>query len=190
VAEVQSKINQALKAGGAKVSVTQAAGVLTVTSETYGADSKVALSGGNALADLFGTPVSTDGTDIAGLIGSFATTGDGQTLTGGGLSVEVTGDTTGDRGTVSYASGFAARLTGVLQDMLDNEGMIAAKTNGINRSIKDIDHQRDVLNDRMTGIEARYRAQFTALDTLIASLNSTSNFLTQQLASLPGSSSK
>jgi flagellar hook-associated protein 2 len=41
-----------------------------------------------------------------------------------------------------------------------------------------------VLAQRMTAIEARYRAQFTALDTLISNLNSTSSFLTQQLASL------
>jgi flagellar hook-associated protein 2 len=36
----------------------------------------------------------------------------------------------------------------------------------------------------MDQIEARYRAQFTALDALMSSLNSTSAYLTQQLASL------
>jgi flagellar hook-associated protein 2 len=35
------------------------------------------------------------------------------------------------------------------------------------------------------GIEARYRAQFTALDSLIGSMSSTSSFLNQQLANLP-----
>jgi flagellar hook-associated protein 2 len=41
------------------------------------------------------------------------------------------------------------------------------------------------LETRMTAIEARYRAQFTALDTLMSSLNSTSSYLTQVLSSLP-----
>ena len=39
--------------------------------------------------------------------------------------------------------------------------------------------------DRLEGIEARYRKQFTALDTLISGMTSTSNFLEQQLAILP-----
>jgi flagellar hook-associated protein 2 len=33
-------------------------------------------------------------------------------------------------------------------------------------------------------IEKRYRAQFTALDSLISSMNTTSAYLSQQLASL------
>ena len=35
-------------------------------------------------------------------------------------------------------------------------------------------------------VQAQYLAQFTALDTLMSSMSSTSNFLTQELASLPG----
>ena len=38
---------------------------------------------------------------------------------------------------------------------------------------------------RLTGIEARYRAQFTALDTLIAGMKQTSSYLSTQLANLP-----
>jgi flagellar hook-associated protein 2 len=41
----------------------------------------------------------------------------------------------------------------------------------------------------MDTIEARYRAQFTALDTMLSSLNQTSQFLTQQLATLPKNNS-
>jgi flagellar hook-associated protein 2 len=184
VSEVQSRINTALKGSGAKVAVSQSAGVLTVTSDQYGADSKVALTSGSALADLFGTPASTDGVDVAGSIGSFPTAGSGRVLSGGGLAVEIDDGVAGDRGTISYASGFASRLTGVLADLLESDGPIASRTAGINRSIKDIDRQRDRLSERLVVIEARYRAQFSALDTLISRLNSTSNFLTQQLANL------
>jgi flagellar hook-associated protein 2 len=52
-----------------------------------------------------------------------------------------------------------------------------------------MNRQRDALNVRMEQIEARYRRQFTALDSLISSMNTTSTFLTQQLASLPTYSS-
>jgi flagellar hook-associated protein 2 len=185
--ELQSKMNEKLAASGARVAVTQAAGVLTVTSESYGAQSAVALTAGNALADLFGAPSSTDGVDVAGSIGTFVTTGSGRVLTGGGLNLEVTGGATGDRGTVSYASGFAGRMKDLLDDFLEADGLIADRTEGIDRQIETIDRQREAFERRMETIEARYRAQFTALDTLIARMNSTSNFLTQQLAGLAAS---
>ena len=188
--ELQSRMNAALAGSDARVELTQSAGVLTVTSESYGASSKVAISGGNAAAGLFGTPSGTDGVDVAGTIGALPTSGSGRVLRGGGLSVEITGGATGDRGAVSYASGFAGRLTDLLDGMLDAGGTIADRTDGLDRSIKDIDKQREVLNRRMDTIEARYRAQFTALDALISQLNSTSTFLTQQLASLSALSAK
>ena len=38
----------------------------------------------------------------------------------------------------------------------------------------------------MERFEARLTAQFTAMDQLVASLQSTGSYLTQQLSSLPG----
>ena len=68
-------------------------------------------------------------------------------------------------------------------------GVIAAGTDGLNRTVDDIGKQRTRLSDRMTQIEARYRAQFTALDSLVASMKSTSTYLTQQLAAITSSTS-
>ena len=187
--ELQSKMNAALDGSDAKVAVSESAGVLTVISDSYGAGSKVSISGGTALTDLFGTPASSDGTDVVGTIGTFPTSGSKRVLSGGGLSIEVTGGVTGDRGSVSYASGIAGRLNDLLEGILDTDGTIADRMDGIDRSIKDIDEQREVLNRRMETIEARYLAQFNALDSLVARLNSTSTFLTQQLASLASLSS-
>ncbi len=56
-------------------------------------------------------------------------------------------------------------------------------------SIKDIDRRQDDFNQRLTAVEARYRAQFSALDTMLSSLNQTSQFLQQQLATLPKNNS-
>jgi flagellar hook-associated protein 2 len=75
-----------------------------------------------------------------------------------------------------------------LDNIVGASGTIASRSDGLNRSIKTLDNQREVLNRRLIGIEQRYRTQFTALDTLIASMTQTSNFLTQQLANLPGAS--
>ena len=82
-------------------------------------------------------------------------------------------------------TGFAAQIDIRIGDMLNTEGILSNRTDGINDSIRDIDKRRERLEARMTQIEARYLAQFTALDKMIASMTATSTFLQQQLANLP-----
>jgi flagellar hook-associated protein 2 len=62
------------------------------------------------------------------------------------------------------------------------------RNDSLKSSIKDIGDQRTALNDRLAELQDRYLKQFNALDTLLAQLQSTSSFLTQQFANLPGSS--
>lgn len=191
-AEIQSRLNGngTLSAAGIAVTVGQAGGILTISSRKYGSASSATVSGGSAQADLFGATTDTAGVDVAGTIGGQAATGSGQALTGSGeaagLKLTVAGGATGDRGTVNFSLGYAHQLDGLIQRLLDSDGPLAGRTGGINRSIRDIAGQREVIERRLDMIEKRYRAQFTALDTMISSMTKTSNFLTQQLASLPG----
>ncbi|HRI93617.1 MAG TPA: flagellar filament capping protein FliD [Accumulibacter sp.] len=69
--------------------------------------------------------------------------------------------------------------------LVSSSGLIAARRDGLNSSIASLGKQSGVISDRLAGIEARYRKQFTALDTLISGMTTTSNFLSQQLANLP-----
>jgi flagellar hook-associated protein 2 len=194
-ARVQSAINgaSALSSAGVSVSVTQTAGVLTLTSTRYGSASSINVGGSGALDLLGAAPLSTAGIDVTGSIDGVAATGSGQTLSGGagsgarGVAVEVSGGALGARGTVAFSRGIAAKLSQVLDDILSGTGLLANSTDGINRSIEDLDSQRTAMTSRLTSIEARYRAQFTQLDTLLASMQSTSTFLTQQLGVLNGS---
>ncbi len=191
-AQVQSLVNASgtLSAANAQVTVSEAAGVLTLTSKRYGASSTVSV-GGSAASALFGTaPTASAGVDVAGTIGGYGATGAGQRLTAAagspvtGLELDIVGGSTGPRGTVSFARGYAARLESLLQGLLATDGAIASRTAGINATIEDLDRQRDVLDRRLTRIEERYRRQFTALDALMSSMTATSNFLTQQLQQL------
>jgi flagellar hook-associated protein 2 len=191
-AQVQSLVNASstLSAANAQVTVSETAGVFTLTSKRYGSESTLVV-GDSAAATLFGaTPTATPGVDVAGTIGGFSATGSGQRLTaaGGspttGLVLEITGGSAGTRGTVSFARGYAARLEALLEGLLGTDGAIASRTSGINATIKNLDRQRDVLNRRLVQIEERYRKQFTALDTLMSSMTATSTFLTQQLQQL------
>jgi len=89
----------------------------------------------------------------------------------------------------SSDNGLAVRMTSALDGILSSNGILASRTDGINRSIADVDDRRELLARRLTQIEARYRKQFTALDTLVASMQKTSQYLTQQLANLPSTTS-
>lgn len=86
--------------------------------------------------------------------------------------------------------GIAVRFNAVLEGFVGSSGLIADRSDGINRSIKSIEGRRDALSIRLTKIEANYRAQFSALDSTIASLQRTSTFLTQQLSALPKTNSR
>jgi flagellar hook-associated protein 2 len=190
-AEIQSKINgaSALSSADIGVTVTESAGVLSITSNRYGSASIVAIGGGTAAADLFGTAIETAGVDVAGSIGGIAATGSGQALTGAGdaagLKVDITGGATGDRGTIGFARGYADLLDKLVGRMLDDDGLVDGRMDGINASIKDLGSRREALASRLELIEKRYRAQFTALDVMIASMTQTSSYLQQQLANLP-----
>lgn len=81
-------------------------------------------------------------------------------------------------------SGFAKTLETRVKDMLGTDGLLSARTDGINRSIKSFDARIESLEARLVKVEARYSAQFTALDAAMSSMNTTSAYLTQQLANL------
>lgn len=208
-AEIQSQINSnaTFQTGGVSVTVTQNAGILSITSNRFGSASSVEITGGNGVADLFGAPTETQGLDVAGTIGGEPATGSGKDLSGTGAAADITlrvdGGTTGGRGTVDFLQttetpevaslpsiGFASRLDRILEGMLENDGLLDGRMDGINASIKDIDKQREAFSRRLEDIEKRYRAQFTALDTLIASMTQTSSFLQQQLAGLSATSNR
>ncbi|MBI3056129.1 MAG: flagellar filament capping protein FliD [Betaproteobacteria bacterium] len=190
-AEIQSKINGviALSSTGISVTVTQSAGVLSVTSNRYGSASTVAITGGTGKSDLFGAQTETAGVNVAGTIGGITATGSGQILTGtgdaSGLALKVTGGATDARGTVSFARGYAYELDQLVEKMLEDDSLVDGRMDGINASIKNVGTQREVLARRLDMVESRYRAQFTALDVMMSSMSNTSSFLQQQLENLP-----
>ena len=193
-AEVQTKINgtAAFTSAGASVKVSESAGVLSFTSNKYGSASNIEVTGGNGMGDLLGAGQTTSaGLDVAGTINGIAASGSGQTLSGAtgsaaeGLKLTINGGALGDRGTVNFSRGYANQFDSLLGSLLGSTGPLSARSEGINASLKSLETQKERIGDRLVNIEKRYRAQFTALDVMIASMNTTSTFLTQQLANLP-----
>jgi flagellar hook-associated protein 2 len=125
---------------------------------------------------------------LSGTINGVAATVIGSSLVGAtgddseGLILKINGGTTGARGTVNFSIGYAAQLDKTITNLLDTTGILASRTDGITSSISRLDKQADSITLRLTAIEARYRAQFTKLDTLMSSMSTTSTFITQQVA--------
>jgi flagellar hook-associated protein 2 len=87
-------------------------------------------------------------------------------------------------------NGVAARLSTDLTNFLKDGGAIDARTDSLNTTLKKVQDDNDALDARMLVLQQRYTKQYTALDSLLTQLQSTSSYLTSQLASLPGGSSK
>jgi flagellar hook-associated protein 2 len=60
-------------------------------------------------------------------------------------------------------------------------GTLAARTDGIQNSIDDIGDQVERIEMRNLAWETRTRAQFNALELLLAEYQTTGNYLTQQV---------
>ncbi len=136
------------------------------------------------------TSIGSSSANFVGTINGVGATGSATGLKGApgddseGLEIEISGSTTGSRGTVTFTKGFAALLDEMLEDYLDDEdGLLASKTEGLESSIENLDDKTERLEARMTIIEARYRAQYQRLDVLMSSMNNISSYLTQQLSS-------
>lgn len=89
-------------------------------------------------------------------------------------------------GSVSaLAAALGSAVKSAVSAMVGSSGPISSRTDGINRSIKDIGVRRTDIQRRLDATQARYQAQFSALDTLMSSMTKTSTFLSQQLNNLP-----
>ena len=189
--EIQTLINSnsTLSAAGISVSGTVNSGNISITSNNYGSTSSVIATGGNGLSNIFGTAISTQGTDVAGTIAGLAASGTGQQLTAisgnaQGMSITVSGGALGARGTASYSQGYAYTINNYLTSLLSNSGALASSTNELNTNISDVAKQISALQQGLIAKQAMYTAEYTALNNMMTTMTSTSAFLTQQLSKL------
>ena len=191
-AEVQTRINgaSAFSGKGAAVTVSASNGVLSITSNRYGSNSQVELAGSAADLVLGGPGTSSAGVALTGSINGVAATSSGQTLTGAtgdaseGLKIKVTGGAIGARGNITFSRGFASQLDQLAAKFLDDNGSVSTRTDGINSALKKLDNDKLRIQNRLDMLQKQYEKQFTALDSIMSKMNSTSSYLTAQLASL------
>jgi flagellar hook-associated protein 2 len=80
------------------------------------------------------------------------------------------------------SNGIATRLEDMLGSFLDSGGVLTTRTEGLGQQLKAIDTEREKLNTRLDKLETQYRARFSALDALVAQLQSSGDYLLKQLA--------
>jgi flagellar hook-associated protein 2 len=84
------------------------------------------------------------------------------------------------------SGGLSAKLDAAVERLIGDSGTLTLRNQAMAQRVDRLADDRVTLDARMSRIEARYLAQFTALDSMISKLQGTSSFLTQQLSSLPG----
>ncbi|HKK56414.1 flagellar filament capping protein FliD [Marinobacter sp.] len=195
VDEIQSQLNSNNALGAAGTSVRaelDASGNLSFTSSKYGSESAVTLASAENAA-IFGldSVTSTAGVDVAGTIDGRAAEGDGQVLflgadNGGpsGLQARILGDATGSRGSITFIEGVAERTVNLVTSFVGADGALDARTESLNRDLEQIQENRIRLEERIVSYRERLVSQFSAADSLISQLNSTQDFVSQQLAAL------
>ncbi|MGD8339322.1 MAG: flagellar filament capping protein FliD [Gammaproteobacteria bacterium] len=81
-------------------------------------------------------------------------------------------------------SGVATRMNDLVATILGTDGQIEGREERLRTELEGIGEDRERLDTRMQSVRARLEAQFNAMDQLIAQLNTTSQFLAQQLGGL------
>lgn len=77
-------------------------------------------------------------------------------------------------------TGVTTTIGNNLTSWLSTTGIIQAAKDGVSKTLNNLTEQYNAASDRIDTMMARYKAQFTQLDVLMNSLNSTSSYLTQQ----------
>jgi flagellar hook-associated protein 2 len=199
---LESVINGASAYGNREASVSLDGDALRVTSASFGTQSQLRIVSGLALQDLgFTAGQAEAGKNVAGsyIVDGVveAASGSGRVLSGADDN-EFTADlqmeirlassqvVAGPEADVLVTRGLGATLDEVIGGILDSEtGILNTVDEGFDEQIASIQSSIDRQQAAFEREQESLIEQFVALESAIAQLNSTSSFLSSQLASLP-----
>jgi flagellar capping protein FliD len=109
----------------------------------------------------------------------------GQVDAASGIRLKITGGEIGDRGSITYVTGFADQLKDLMDSILsDNNSVINNKLSSLELEQENIDEEKEELDSRIAAQEARLKSQFLYNDTLISALNTTLDYIEQQFEAM------
>ncbi|MBB3321112.1 flagellar filament capping protein FliD [Atlantibacter sp. RC6] len=86
-------------------------------------------------------------------------------------------------------TGITTKMASTIKEYLADDGIIDSAQDSINATLKKLTKQYLATSESIDATVARYKAQFTQLDTMMSKLNSTSTYLSQQFTAMSNSSS-
>ena len=170
-------------------------GRLKIKSDSYGSTSKISISNvsGTSVSDIVGdSTVGSPGTNVEGKINGQTGVGNGQFLTGAkgtnteGLTIQIEGTQIGDRGTVTFARGYANELNRIVTNHLSSNGTLKAQIKGINNQLTQLQARAASTQKHLDVTEKMYMTKFSTLDTILSGMQSKQSFLTSQIDVLNG----
>lgn len=78
-------------------------------------------------------------------------------------------------------TGIARRFDALADSQTATDGALATHQEGLRQRLDRNEDEQDRFSDRLTAVEARLRAQYSALDTKMSQLNGLSSYITQQI---------
>jgi flagellar hook-associated protein 2 len=183
---ITTALNGFISAYNAAVSTMQTQGAYDATTKTAGPlqGNYILRSAQNTLSNLvFNTSVTNNGvTQTLSSIGVSITGSNGNlSLDSSKLQAALKKD---PEAVANLVAAVGSAFDSSLDQIVGISGSIATSKNSLNSMVKDVQNREDALQTQLTTIEARYRQQFSNLDTLMSSMTSTSTYLTQQLSAL------
>jgi flagellar hook-associated protein 2 len=126
--------------------------------------------------------------DVQGTIGGLAAIGSGRSLTGAtggateGLALEYTGTAVGAMGTLTFMQGAAGALFNAADVIArSGDGAIATQQDAINRTITSLKTRADTVQQMLDRRKDGLVAQFTAMESAIARIQSQGTAITNFL---------
>lgn len=107
----------------------------------------------------------------------------------GKLSSALQGNPAAVQDLFAGTNGYATRLNSMLDGFTSSNGILATRTASIQNQLSNLSQESTALTARMNVYATQLRQQYTALDTLMSSLNNTSSYLTSSLQAMLNSNS-
>ncbi|SDF09362.1 flagellar filament capping protein FliD [Dyella sp. 333MFSha] len=104
------------------------------------------------------------------------------------LTSALSSNPSGVKDLLSGTNGIAPKLDKLVTGWTSSSGILTQRTTNLNAKLKDLADQQTAWDSTMTDYTKRLTTQYTALDTMMTKLSSTSSYLTQQFDALTKSS--
>jgi flagellar hook-associated protein 2 len=189
---IVNKLNAMFAANKMNVTASMNGNDVVIAGTQYGSAAKVTVAytagGADGSAQLGIAAGVYGGVDVQGTIGGLAAIGYGRSLTGAtggateGLALKYTGTAVGAMGTLTFMQGAAGALFNAADVIArSGDGAIATQQDAINRTITSLKTRADTVQQMLDRRKDGLVAQFTAMESAIARIQSQGTAITNFL---------